>query len=266
MSQTGKAIFLVVLGLIIVGSGLATDSFSSMQGVGTLVGAWLTICVLSFLFRDNPFYRFAEHLMVGLAMGYFAIYYAFQILEAQWYDRLFKGDLYDSEVIFGSQAIYRYALVIPAIGGLLMLTRVFPKIGWLSRWSMALVIGIGSGIAIPWTIQANITTQLLVASKLPARYMTALWENPGATEGIPDLFLWEVGVPVLIVGTVCALIYFFFSVPHRGIIGKAATLGIWVLMLGFGTSFGLTVMARLSLFIGRIIYIFKNWLDVPWLT
>ena len=68
-----------------------------------------------------------------------------------------------------------------------------------------------------------------------------------------------------LMGTSCGLIYFFFSVPHHGVIGTSATLGIWVLMLGFGTSFGLTVMARLSLFIGRIIFILKNWLELPWL-
>ena len=50
------------------------------------------------------------------------------------------------------------------------------------------------------------------------------------------------------------------------IIGKAATFGVWILMLGFGASFGLTVMARLSLFIGRILFLLKNWVGLPWLT
>ena len=63
-------------------------------------------------------------------------------------------------------------------------------------------------------------------------------------------------------GTICALMYFFFSVPHRGIVGKAASVGVWVLMVGFGASFGYTVMGRLSLFIGRVLFLLRDWLDV----
>ncbi len=34
------------------------------------VAAFLTLCIFSFLYRDNPFYRFAEHLIVGISAGY----------------------------------------------------------------------------------------------------------------------------------------------------------------------------------------------------
>ena len=67
---------------------------------------------------------------------------------------------------------------------------------------------------------------------------------------------------VLLVGTVFALIYFFFSVPHRGPIGHMASAGIWIMMIGFGASFGYTVMARLSLLIGRVFFLLKDWLHL----
>lgn len=35
------------------------------------VGALITLCCFSFLYRDNPFYRFAEHLFVGVSAGYY---------------------------------------------------------------------------------------------------------------------------------------------------------------------------------------------------
>lgn len=266
MSKQGRLVVGAVLIAVIIISGLLTGSFSSAQGIGILTAAWLTICIFSFLYKDNPMYRLAEHVMVGLAMGYMTIYYALQILELRWYNRLFLGELNPGEALFGSAAAFRYAMVIPAFFGILMWCRVVPKIAWLSRWSMAVVIGLGSGIAIPWTIQGNITTQLLVATKLPMNYVIALREGPLPELNIADLPYWQVGVPILIIGTVCGLIYFFFSVPHRGLIGKSASLGIWILMIGFGASFGLTVMARLSLFIGRILFLFKNWMQLPWLT
>ena len=56
---------------------------------------------------------------------------------------------------------------------------------------------------------------------------------------------------VLVIGTICALVYFFFSKQHDGLIGKISKVGIWTLMISFGAAFGYTVMARISLLIGR---------------
>ena len=41
-----------------------------MEIFGVWVAALLTLCIYSFLYRDNPFYRFAEHLFVGISVGY----------------------------------------------------------------------------------------------------------------------------------------------------------------------------------------------------
>jgi hypothetical protein len=66
---------------------------------------------------------------------------------------------------------------------------------------------------------------------------------------------------VLIIGVISALIYFFFSMEHKGVIfGGGAKLGIWVLMISFGASFGYTVMARISLLIGRMQFLMGDWL------
>jgi hypothetical protein len=246
--------------VLILASGFLTHSFTGVHAIGTLVAAWLTLAIFSFLWKDNPFYRLAEYMMVGLSTGYFMLQYTFQIIEPQWFDRLFLGKLNRGEEIFGSAGVFRYALVIPAIFGILMLTRILPKAGWMSRWSMALLIGVSAGMTIPLTIQANVTTQLLVGSELPARYVEALNGAQGGLYAFAKIPLWQVGVPLLIIGTLCGLIYFFFSIPHRGPIGHAASFGVWILMIAFGTSFGLTVMARLSLFIGRCEFLLKEWL------
>jgi hypothetical protein len=258
MSGNAKIVLGAVLIALFVVSGVATHSFASLRGVGVLIAVWATLAILSFLYKDNPLYRLTEHIMVGLAMGYFAIYYLFQILEDQWWDKLVRGNLRPGEELFGNPLAFRYALIIPAIAGALMLTRVIPKIGYFSRWSMAMLIGL-TGLGIPWTVQTRITTQLLSGTELPMQYMEAF---RGVEQSFVDVYAWQIGVPVLIIGTICALIYFFFSIPHRGVIGQAATVGIWVLMVGFGASFGLTVMARLSLFIGRVLFVFKNWLGI----
>jgi hypothetical protein len=49
------------------------------------------------------------------------------------------------------------------------------------------------------------------------------------------------------------LVYFYFSIEQKGAVGKVSRFGIWVLMIGFGASFGYTVQGRISLAIGRVI-------------
>ncbi|MBK8233252.1 MAG: hypothetical protein IPK72_22425 [Candidatus Eisenbacteria bacterium] len=43
--------------------------------IGNTIAGLLTIAILSFLYKDNVVYKFAEHLFVGTAAGY---YVAFQ--------------------------------------------------------------------------------------------------------------------------------------------------------------------------------------------
>ena len=38
--------------------------------VGAWLGIFLTFAILSFLYKDNPFYKLAEHLFVGVSLGY----------------------------------------------------------------------------------------------------------------------------------------------------------------------------------------------------
>ena len=57
---------------------------------------------------------------------------------------------------------------------------------------------------------------------------------------------------VLVLGVICGLVYFFFSVEHKGVLGHVSRAGIWVLMVTFGAAFGYTVMARISLLTGRM--------------
>ena len=45
------------------------ESLSMMTLVGAWVSIFLTICVLSFLYDDNPVYKFAEHLFLGVSVG-----------------------------------------------------------------------------------------------------------------------------------------------------------------------------------------------------
>jgi uncharacterized membrane protein len=56
---------------------------------------------------------------------------------------------------------------------------------------------------------------------------------------------------LLLIALLTGLLYFYFSIAHRGAIGRVSRIGVWILMIGFGASFGYTVQGRIALAIAR---------------
>lgn len=209
------------------------------------LAALLTLAIYSFLYRDNPFYKVAEHILVGVSAAYFLIIYWYQ---AVWPD-----------VVVPIFREGRLLPIIPLILGLFMFARFIPRWGWLSRWSIAFYIGAGSGMSIPAVMQARIFKQM-------EGTMIPLFSRPSWTAFTADpsfaTFTGLIAPPLMVIGVLCTLSYFFFSREHKGALGKSAGVGIWFLMIGFGASFGYTVMARVSLLIGRIQFLLTDWLGL----
>jgi len=201
-----------------------------------LIGAWvavgLTLFIFSFLYKDNPLFKTGEHLYVGISVGYSVV--------VVWYEVFIR--LVWLEVTKGN-----YEPLIPVMIGLLIWTRFIPRIAWMSRLAFAFVVGFGSGVAIPRIVSSYILKQIEDTV------------TPLVTMGTGGLSMnFDLGNPqsginmiVLLIGVFSVLFYFFFSVEHRGAGYVAARTGVYFLMIGFGASFGYTVMSRMSLLIGR---------------
>jgi len=197
--------------------------------LGIWVAAILTIAVFSLLYKDNPFYRFAEHLLVGVSAGYYVVNYFYASVIRKFYVPVFQqGDLW---------------LLPGGLLGLFMLFRLGKRFQWVSRYAIAFYVAAWSGYLIPSVIQERIIVQL--GGTLPPM--------PGTSD-----LLGIAGALLLLVGVVSILVYFYFSVEHKGVMGKVSKVGITFLMIGFGASFGYTVMGRVSLLIGRFQFLFQE--------
>jgi hypothetical protein len=100
---------------------------------------------------------------------------------------------------------------------------------------------------------------------IPAFFQRDILRQTQGTLLVRDAFTrWDSGLwaVVILVGVVSTLIYFFFSRERKGIIKPTANLGVIFIMLGFGASFGYTVMARISLLIGRLQFLLGDWLGI----
>ncbi len=233
-----------------------TKGVDHARALGVIVAAGLTLIMYSFLYRDNPLFRAAEHLFVGVALGYQAVLTWEQYLRPLVYEPFFRaptGGALWHEVQHRGLAV---------VLGLLLLTRLSRKYGWLSRYAYALLVGWGAGVGIPRVTNSYILEQLYSAV---APFQEAISGNARVLS-----WPWLAGVAfplfgavVVMVGTVAVLWYFFFSVEHKRAGRSFARLGILFLMISFGASFGYTVMGRVSLLIGRVQFLLLEWLKIP---
>jgi hypothetical protein len=223
----------------------------SLTLAGTWIAAVLTLSILSFLYKDNPFYKFAEYLFVGISAGFWIAYNYHNLLKPNLLEPLFgaegaKGAF--AVILQEGRMDFRVLTVIAGLLGLTMLFRFFPKVAWVSRYGIAFSVGLGAGLAFITYLQTNCLAQIR-GTIIP----------PLVLDGGVD---WGASISntLLIVGVVSALIYFYFSKEHRGVLGGVARLGIWFLMVSFGAAFGFTVMARISLLIGRMEFLINDWI------
>lgn len=193
--------------------------------------AFFTLALFSFLYKDNPVYKLAENIFAGLTAGYqVGLIWDTVIIQKLW-DPMISGG--------------KWWMFVPGILGFLMFSRFIPRFSWLSRISLAVVMGVTSGVFL--------TTQLhgLVLPQMQSTMLSLV-----SSDGI----LMSLLAVVTIVGVISTLVYFYFSHEHTGAVGVTAKIGIWFIMISFGAHFGYTVMGRVSLLIGRVQFLMEDWL------
>lgn len=247
--------------------------FSWADTIGLWCGALLTLAIFSFLFGDNPLYRLAEAIFVGVSAAY-AMIAGFwegivQLLlanlipvatkenflpglkvEPRWADEWERYQSGEIGYFAAESAATSWLSLVPLAFGVMLLMRLSPKGGWISRWPLAFFIGATAGLRLIAHFESDFIRQIK-ATLLPLIAFDA--------DGNFD-FAKSVANVTIVVGVLSSLVYFFFSKEHEGAFGKVSRLGIWFLMITFGAGFGYTVMGRITLFAQRLEFLFDDWL------
>ena len=215
------------------------DTFFDATFLNSTVQIWvsvfLTLAILSFLYRDNPLYKLCENLVLGISLGY-----GWVMGWTKSVDPYLIKPVKDMIIDFQP---YDLTMIFWLAMGTTLLFRFSRKKAWVANYYMAFVFAYMAGYSIPLQVQ-NLFVQA-------ANMMQPILQKPSFFE----VSKWT----VIIFGTFAGLIYFFFSKPHKGAIGKTARVGVLILMINFGASFGATVMGRVALFIGRAQVIASNY-------
>ncbi len=208
-------------------------------------GVIATLGVYTILYRENPISRLFEHIFVGLSAGYLLlITWTLNLLPKWW------------EPMVGERKWY---WVFAALMGFLFYFIYSRRLVWLARLVIGLFLGTASGTFFREFFP-------LLSPQIAASFKS-LRPEAGAGWGGLVVTHWLALVILLTV-----MSYFFFSVPYEGRVGRSlgrvSLAGRWFLMIAFGAMFGNTVMARLSLFIGRVYFLLHDWLGhyIPWFS
>ncbi len=200
-------------------------------GIGIWVSALLTLFAFSFLYKDNPFFRFAESLFAGVSLGYYVGIVLNQTL------------MPNMVVPLRTDFAQNWDLLGAGVVGVLLFMRYVPKIAWVSRYALAIYVAYYIGLDFTRRLHGEVLPQI-------SRTMLPLLPFSGTV--LVSL--------VFIIGVYSVLVYFFFSKEQNAVTSRIARVGIWFLMISFGAGFGFTVMGRIALLIGRLNFLILSWI------
>jgi hypothetical protein len=210
--------------------------------IGLALGFLLTILVFSYLMGDNPFFRLAIHIFIGVSAAYVALVTINNVLIPRLIIPLFQGSQ--------GERLLSILLFIPS---LFLFLKVTP-LRRAGNWTVAILVGIGAAAAVGGAITGTLFPQILgtINSVDPAAYdvTNSRWNQ--IINGI-----------IIVLGTLTTLIYFHFGTqdtPGRQdkrlpFIEKISMAGNFFLAITFGALFAGVFLTALAALVERLTFV-----------
>lgn len=207
--------------------------------ISSATGFLLTVMILSYLIGDNPAFRLAVHVLVGVAAGYVAAVAWWQVLLPDLILPLMQGP-----------AAARAVLAVPLLLSGLLLMKAWPPLSRLGAPALGMLLGAASAVAIGGAIQGTLFPQV-----------AATLEGLDSEQVISLEALINGGL--VLIGVVTSLAYFHFSarnetdglVRRAGAIEFVAATGAVFLAIALGVLFAGVYSAALTALIERLYFI-----------
>lgn len=210
-----------------------------MELISAFVGLILTLMVFSYLIGDNPLFRIAVYLFVGVASGYAATVTVYYVLLPR-LSRLQTNDI--NQLLLG---------IIPLLLGVSLLAKFSPRISWIGSVGMAVLVGVGAAAALGGALIGTLVPQVQAAIDA--------FDLRSAGGGANTVLRLLEGT-VMFFGTVFTLASFHFSAartaegtPKRNpLIETIAWIGRIFIAITLGVLFAGVYMAALTAMIERL--------------
>lgn len=213
------------------------------------IGAILTLGLYSLLYRENKFYRFTEHIFVGLATGFSVVALVKEVLWPQWWVPMLgapgREATPDMAAVPAVDAAWLWGALLPL--ACLAFFVFSKKHGWLSRIPLGIIVGLWAGQQLN-AFQNRFLPQIADQARPII---------PGGETNVPE----AINNLIVVITWIVVLSYFVYSFEQKSkFLQRTSTVGRWLLMVGFGAIFGTTMMTRFVLFIDRAYFLLIEWL------
>jgi hypothetical protein len=210
--------------------------------IGLALGFLLTILIFSYLMGDNPFFRLAIHVFIGVSAAYVAIITINNVLIPRLIMPLINGS--------SGERILSIVLLIPSLFLFFKITRLRRA----GNWSVAILVGIGAAAAVGGAITGTLFPQILgtINSVDPSAYTvtTSRWDQ--AINGL-----------IIVIGTISTLLYFHFGtqdIPGQSderlpFIEAISKVGKVFLAITFGALYAGVYLSALAALVERLSFI-----------
>jgi hypothetical protein len=226
------------------------DSTTSWGLYTVFVGGLGTLAIFSFLIKENPFYRFFEHLFIGIAAGLGPMLVVRDFLWPNIIEPMLGRNITvypDGTTSAPYQPLY-LLYIVPMLFGCLYYFIYSRRYSWLAKVVIGFTLGASGALAIRGFFGE-------VIPQITGSFKPLVVMDQGSfmlAESLNNI--------LFVVTLLLVLNYFFFTFGREGSLqGKAAPLGRPLLMVCFGAFFGSTVMARLALLVERVQFIVIDW-------
>jgi hypothetical protein len=204
--------------------------------ISALVGLVLTLMVFSYLIGDNPLFRIAVYLFIGVASGYAA--------SVVWHYVLVPK-------LFQSLTVLNPLSIVPLVLGVSLLAKFSPRISWIGNFAMAVLVGVGAAAVVGGALLGTLLPQ--------AQAAIDGFDVLSAGSGFEAASRLLEGV-IMLGGTVFTLASFHFSAsraadgtPKRNrIIEGVAWVGRIFIAITLGVLFAGVYMSALTAIIERL--------------
>ena len=171
--------------------------------VGALLGFVLTVAVFSYIWGDNAIFRIAVHLFIGVTAGYVTIVVIHNVILPQMVFPFIEGDR--NSKLFA---------ILFLILGVLMLTKISPRLTQLGNPAVADLVGVGAAAAVGGAIMGTLFPQASVSMRLFVDQ-----ENP-------------LNALIILVGTLATLLYFHFGIRRKNTEEQSDQRPAWLETIG----------------------------------
>ena len=215
----------------------------SIDLLSAVFGLIFTLMVFSYLLGDNPLFRVAVYIFIGVSSGYAATVVCYQVLAPKLLNPLRTED--PNQLLL---------TMIPLFLGISLLAKLTPRISWIGNFAMAILVGVGAAATLGGAVLGTLIPQAQAA--MDAFDFRSAPTTSGAFFGLLN------GIVVL-VGTVFTLGYFHFSAeraadgtPRRNrIFELIAWVGRIFIAITLGVLFAAVYMSALTAMIERLGFI-----------